>query len=145
MENHIDCLSDGDEWRHVFLSAGSLHQDTRKLPNHPPFVGAERPLVGYGPSRATAWTEPVECTQGGGGRDVGCYTPRMSKDLWIAVDRYMEGALLQPDSVLEAALEANAAAGLPAIDVAPNQGKLLYLIAQMLGARSILEIGPLGR
>jgi len=68
----------------------------------------------------------------------------MSKDLWIAVDRYMEGALLKPDSVLEAALEANAAAGLPAIDVAPNQGKLLYLIAQMLGARSILEIGTLG-
>ncbi len=68
----------------------------------------------------------------------------MSRDLWISVDRYMEGALLQPDSVLEAALEANAAAGLPAIDVAPNQGKLLYLIAQMLGARSILEIGTLG-
>ena len=68
----------------------------------------------------------------------------MSRDLWISVDRYMEGALLQPVSVLEAALEANAAAGLPAIDVAPNQGKLLYLIAQMLGARSILEIGTLG-
>jgi predicted O-methyltransferase YrrM len=68
----------------------------------------------------------------------------MSRDLWSAVDRYMEGALLPPDPVLDAALQANAAAGLPAIDVAPNQGKLLHLLAQMQGARSILEIGTLG-
>jgi len=56
----------------------------------------------------------------------------------------MQSALLQPDPALEDALKANAAAGLPAIDVAPNQGKLLYLIAQLLGARRILEIGTLG-
>jgi predicted O-methyltransferase YrrM len=56
----------------------------------------------------------------------------------------MQSALLQPDPALEDALRANAAAGLPAIDVAPNQGKLLYLIAQLLGARRILEIGTLG-
>jgi predicted O-methyltransferase YrrM len=68
----------------------------------------------------------------------------MSKDLWSSVDRYMQSALLQPDPALEDALRANAAAGLPAIDVAPNQGKLLYLIAQLLGARRILEIGTLG-
>jgi predicted O-methyltransferase YrrM len=78
------------------------------------------------------------------GEPNGCYTSRMSKDLWSSVDRYMQSALLQPDPVLEDALKANAAAGLPAIDVAPNQGKLLYLIAQLLGARSILEIGTLG-
>jgi predicted O-methyltransferase YrrM len=68
----------------------------------------------------------------------------MSKDLWTSVDRYLEGALLRPDPVLEAALRANAEAGLPTIDVAPNQGKLLHLLAQMLGAHSILEIGTLG-
>ena len=68
----------------------------------------------------------------------------MSKDLWASVDRYVEGALLRPDPVLEAALRANAEAGLPAIDVAPNQGKLLHLLALMLGARRILEIGTLG-
>jgi predicted O-methyltransferase YrrM len=68
----------------------------------------------------------------------------MSRDLWSSVDRYMQSALLKPDPVLEDALKANAAAGLPAIDVAPNQGKLLYLIAQLLGARSILEVGTLG-
>jgi predicted O-methyltransferase YrrM len=69
---------------------------------------------------------------------------RMSRDLWRSVDRYMEGLLLPPDPVLDAALQANTAAGLPAIDVAPNQGKLLYLMARMLGARTILEIGTLG-
>jgi len=68
----------------------------------------------------------------------------MAKELWASIDRYLEKALLRPDPVLDAALQANAAAGLPAIDVAPNQGKLLNLLAQMLGARSILEIGTLG-
>lgn len=48
------------------------------------------------------------------------------------------------DPVLDAATQANAAAELPAIDVAPNQGKLLQLLAQLAGARRILEIGTLG-
>ena len=65
-------------------------------------------------------------------------------DLWTATDRYLCSALLPPDHALDEALRANAAAGLPSIDVAPNQGKLLHLLAQMQGARSILEIGTLG-
>jgi predicted O-methyltransferase YrrM len=69
----------------------------------------------------------------------------MSNDtLWSSVDRYIQGALLPADAVLDEALRANATAGLPAIDVAPNQGKLLHLLAQMQGARDILEIGTLG-
>jgi predicted O-methyltransferase YrrM len=68
----------------------------------------------------------------------------LPRDEWTAVDRYLNEALLPHDAVLEEALRANAAAGLPAIDVAPNQGKLLRLIAEMQGARSILEIGTLG-
>lgn len=68
----------------------------------------------------------------------------MSKAMWSAVDCYLESSLLTPDPVLDSALAASAAAGLPAINVAPNQGKLLHLVAQMLGARSILEIGTLG-
>jgi predicted O-methyltransferase YrrM len=63
---------------------------------------------------------------------------------WTAVDRYITDSLVSSDSVLEAALAANAAAGLPSIDVAPNQGKLLHLLALMRGARRILEIGTLG-
>ncbi|GAA3333341.1 hypothetical protein GCM10020331_097000 [Ectobacillus funiculus] len=41
-------------------------------------------------------------------------------------------------------LKANAEAGLPAIDVSPNQGKLLHLLAKLKGAKNILEIGTLG-
>jgi predicted O-methyltransferase YrrM len=63
---------------------------------------------------------------------------------WTAVDTYLNKTLLKPDSALEAALQTNTAAGLPAIDVAPNQGKFLQLLAQMLRARRILEIGTLG-
>lgn len=68
----------------------------------------------------------------------------MSLRLWTAVDRYYDDLFVPQDEALDAALEASAAAGLPAIDVAPNQGKLLYLLARMQGARKILEIGTLG-
>jgi predicted O-methyltransferase YrrM len=64
--------------------------------------------------------------------------------LWVAVDKFITDHLVPADPVLNAALVANAAAGLPAIDVAPNQGKLLQLLAQLQGARRILEIGTLG-
>lgn len=63
---------------------------------------------------------------------------------WAEVDGYVAGRLLGPDPVLEAALAANAASGLPEIDVAPVQGKLLHLLARMRGARRILEVGTLG-
>ena len=68
----------------------------------------------------------------------------MAQDLWNAVDGYIMDRLLPPDPVLDAVMAANAAAGLPAIDVSPAQGKLLYLLARMSGARRILEIGTLG-
>lgn len=73
-----------------------------------------------------------------------CYLGRMSKELWTTVDDYLQGLLLRHDGGLDAVLAANRAAGLPAIDVAPNQGKFLYLLARLLGARNILEIGTLG-
>ncbi len=63
---------------------------------------------------------------------------------WTAVDRYFCDLLLAPDSTLDAALLASAEAGLPAINVAPNQGKLLYLLARIHRARAILELGTLG-
>src|SRR5438552_7158234 len=68
----------------------------------------------------------------------------MNPDKWTAVDRYFNELLVPPDRALEAALEASAAAGLPAHHVTPNQGKLLHLLAQIQGARRILEIGTLG-
>jgi predicted O-methyltransferase YrrM len=69
---------------------------------------------------------------------------RTSNDQWISVDRYITDLLVPPDPALDAALQASAAAGLPAINVAPNQGKFLMLLAQIRGARNILEIGTLG-
>jgi predicted O-methyltransferase YrrM len=68
----------------------------------------------------------------------------MSKEQWTAVDHYLNETLLNRDPVLDAALKANAAAALPAYDVSPNQGKFLHLLAQVQGARRILEIGTLG-
>jgi predicted O-methyltransferase YrrM len=63
---------------------------------------------------------------------------------WVAVDRYIAQRLVGDDPALDAALAANEAAGLPAIDVSPVQGKLLHLLARIAGARRILEIGTLG-
>jgi len=68
----------------------------------------------------------------------------MTQDTWTAVDRYIADQLVSPDAALDAALESSAAAGLPAINVSPNQGKFLHLLARIQGARSILEIGTLG-
>jgi predicted O-methyltransferase YrrM len=68
----------------------------------------------------------------------------MEQELWTAVDSYVTELLLPSDNPLTAALEASAAAGLPNISVAPNQGKLLTLLAQIQGARRILEVGTLG-
>jgi len=68
----------------------------------------------------------------------------LSEEKWTAVDRYIVESLIPPDEILEETLRANAAGGLPAIDVAPNQGKLMYLLAKIRGARRILEIGTLG-
>ena len=68
----------------------------------------------------------------------------MGQKKWSAVDSYIMERLVAPDPALDAALKANAAAGLPLIDVAPNQGKLLHVLALTKGARRILEIGTLG-
>ena len=68
----------------------------------------------------------------------------MTEERWTAVDRYLGDLLVSADPALEAALAASAAAGLPAINVSPVQGKLLYLLARAIDARNILEIGTLG-
>ncbi|MDS0138085.1 MULTISPECIES: O-methyltransferase [unclassified Amycolatopsis] len=68
----------------------------------------------------------------------------MTDQNWTDVDDYLAGALLAPDPVLDTALADADAAGLPQIAVAPNQGKLLNLLARLAGARTILEIGTLG-
>jgi predicted O-methyltransferase YrrM len=56
----------------------------------------------------------------------------------------VDGLLVPPDQVLDAARQAAADAGLPPISVSPGQGQLLQVLARGLGARRILEIGTLG-
>jgi predicted O-methyltransferase YrrM len=68
----------------------------------------------------------------------------MAQDLWTAVDSYITDLFVGADLALEAALQASKAAGLPAIAVSPNEGKLLMLLARAIAARRILEIGTLG-
>jgi len=68
----------------------------------------------------------------------------MAQEQWTLVDHYLGDLLVPSDPALDAALQASAAAGLPPINVSPPQGKLLLLLAQIQGARTILEIGTLG-
>jgi predicted O-methyltransferase YrrM len=68
----------------------------------------------------------------------------MSGERYEAVDQYLAQRYAPGEDVMAAALAANDAAGLPPIAVSPTQGKLLQILARMVGARRILEIGTLG-
>src|SRR5438105_10099042 len=67
----------------------------------------------------------------------------MNKEMWKAVDGYIGQMLVKQDEALEEAAAVSMAAGLPAIAVSAAQGKLLMLLARMVGARRILEVGTL--
>ena len=67
----------------------------------------------------------------------------MTQNKWTAIDRYIEDQLLPSEPVFNEVLDAAAKAGLPPHNVSPSQGKLLQLLAQTQGARTILEIGTL--
>ena len=68
----------------------------------------------------------------------------MSENQWTDVDEYFVGLFMSPDSALEETLSESAAADLPPISVAPNQGRLLELLARIQRSKRILEIGTLG-
>ena len=68
----------------------------------------------------------------------------MTQEQWTAVDRYITDLFVPSDPALDAALRATAEASMPLINVAPNQGKLLHILALASRARAILEIGTLG-
>jgi predicted O-methyltransferase YrrM len=68
----------------------------------------------------------------------------MNQEQWTAVDRYISDTVVPSDSALDAALEASTKAELPAIAVTANQGKLLHILARLVDARRVLEIGTLG-
>jgi predicted O-methyltransferase YrrM len=68
----------------------------------------------------------------------------MNIEQWTAVEQYIGHNLVKEDKAQAQALADSKAAGLPGIQVTPNLGKLLTLMAKMVGARKILEIGTLG-
>jgi predicted O-methyltransferase YrrM len=61
---------------------------------------------------------------------------------WTAVDDYIVDRLIPDDHA--SVRSANAAAGLPDIDVSVAQGKFLHLLARTAGAKRVLEVGTLG-
>ena len=68
----------------------------------------------------------------------------MDQETFAAVDAFVEETIVLPDEQLRAALDAAEAAGLPAIQVSPPQGRLLQILARLQGARTVLEFGTLG-
>lgn len=68
----------------------------------------------------------------------------MTEANWQAVDAYLTQTLVKPDAALDAALEESTSHGLPAISVSAPLGKTLHVLAAMLGAKRVLEIGTLG-
>ncbi|MCQ6265093.1 O-methyltransferase [Fictibacillus sp. WQ 8-8] len=66
------------------------------------------------------------------------------EETWSNVDAYFSSKLHGADPDLDYVLKANSEAGLPSIDVSPSQGKFLYLLTKLKGAKHILEIGTLG-
>jgi predicted O-methyltransferase YrrM len=68
----------------------------------------------------------------------------VDSERWKSVDAWFADHLVGSDEGLDHALIESDRAGLRQISVSHNQGKLLYLLARMVGARRILEIGTLG-
>jgi predicted O-methyltransferase YrrM len=68
----------------------------------------------------------------------------MTQELWTSVDNYITGLFIPADPATQEAIADSEATGLPSINVAPNEGKLLMLLAQICHAQKILEIGTLG-
>ena len=67
-----------------------------------------------------------------------------TRELLREIDTYVEDLFSPSDEILEAALRDSRRAGLPEINVSPNEGRLLQLLVEMVGARRMLEIGTLG-
>jgi len=65
-------------------------------------------------------------------------------EAWRRLDAYLTDTLVGHEPTLESAVDDQNAAGLPAIEVAPVNGKFLHLLARISGARRVLEIGTLG-
>lgn len=70
--------------------------------------------------------------------------PDPASEAWADVDAYLERTVVRPDSDAVKVQQNAEAAGLPRIEVSSGQGKLLGLLAEISGARRVLEVGTLG-
>jgi predicted O-methyltransferase YrrM len=68
----------------------------------------------------------------------------MDQGIFSAVDQFIGETIVEEDEALRATVEAAEAAGLPAIQVSPPQGKLLQLLVRLVGAKRVVEFGTLG-
>jgi predicted O-methyltransferase YrrM len=68
----------------------------------------------------------------------------LNREQWTKVDEYLDGVFGLGDPVLESAIAASEAAGLPDMAVSPGQGRLLHILARSVGAERALELGTLG-
>ena len=68
----------------------------------------------------------------------------LTEESWATVDRYLADTIVKPDAALAAALKKSDAGGLPSINVSASQGKFLQMLARLVNARNILEVGTLG-
>jgi predicted O-methyltransferase YrrM len=71
-------------------------------------------------------------------------TKPVNDELLRQIEEYIGNLFVPPDAALGQNLKDAEAAGLPAIAVAPDQGRLIYILAKIAGAKRILEIGTLG-
>jgi predicted O-methyltransferase YrrM len=65
-------------------------------------------------------------------------------NIFTTLDRYIDDLFAPEDEVLTAARKEALKAGLPEIQISSGQGKFIYLLAKVMGARRILELGTLG-
>jgi predicted O-methyltransferase YrrM len=66
-----------------------------------------------------------------------------SRPEWVAVEEFLSDAVVHQGTALQRAVQSAADAGMPAIEVTPNAGKLLKLLVRTSGAKRVLEIGTL--
>jgi predicted O-methyltransferase YrrM len=66
-----------------------------------------------------------------------------SRPEWVAVEQYLSDAVVHQEAALRRAVQSAADAGMPAIEVTPNAGKLLKLLVMTSRAKRVLEIGTL--
>jgi len=68
----------------------------------------------------------------------------MNKKIFEEVDKYISGLLGAEDEVLKQTIQSLEKENIPQISVSANQGKFLQVMAKLVGAKRILELGTLG-